>query len=421
MAKQVYALDAELKEAVQLWVRQMGNSFQPRPKRGRRQRRFEGTSTADEDEIRYVAIITAGSVPAGTPSEPGSSATTLTPPTFTIKQISGEAGTGAGGLPGIDGEYIDPDPAFPASTHHVLLNPFPYAGHAGVYAVDLCEDLAVPEGEFVSLMWRIAGFDLTGVEAWDLPTFQVFVHETGQPPSWGDASLFEGPEGPQGPQGDPGVGDTVAEGYAIDIAGAGTVTIHNDPTEWTGFAGQFQFFHHLAAAAARTDPAWNTVADYDAAKNQMWWHKSGAFFFETTTDYGGSATEPQFLLNWGAGNGGEWQWKSATGYDNTDSTQLLGHINGTWQWKSIAEWLNLLAGYAAGSDQVIGHTGGGASEWKTLTSKVINNPTDIDLVLASTTLTSQLDYTPVTVKLWPAASDGAAANFNEAVTVDDCA
>lgn len=183
---------------------------------------------------------------------------------------------------------------------------------------------------------------------------------------------------------DPPAGTTYTAGYGMDLDGT---VFHNNPTEWTNFAAQFQFFAHLSTDTTRTQPAWKTVADYDAAKNQMWWHQSGAWKAETTTDYGGSATEPQFLLNWGAGNGGEWQWKSATGYDNTAATQLMIHTDGSWQWKTItgysaaatqlighisgtwhaktiAEWLNLLAGYVAGNDQTIGHDASGATEWQ---------------------------------------------------------
>lgn len=61
MAKQVYALDAELKEAVQLLVRQMANSFQPRPKRGRRPRRGgEGTpGTAGSSGVLVCTLSSA--------------------------------------------------------------------------------------------------------------------------------------------------------------------------------------------------------------------------------------------------------------------------------------------------------------------------------------------------------------------------
>lgn len=59
MAKQVYALDAELKEAVQHLVRQMANSFQPRPKRGRRPRRSgDGASTPEEPVLTAVVMAT---------------------------------------------------------------------------------------------------------------------------------------------------------------------------------------------------------------------------------------------------------------------------------------------------------------------------------------------------------------------------
>lgn len=59
MAKQVYALDAELKEAVQNVVRQMLNSFQPRPKRGRRPR-ASGVSSS------LIEVALTETVPAAT-------------------------------------------------------------------------------------------------------------------------------------------------------------------------------------------------------------------------------------------------------------------------------------------------------------------------------------------------------------------
>lgn len=182
--------------------------------------------------------------------------------------------------------------------------------------------------------------------------------------------------------------DIVGAGYAIDIDGS--FNIGFDPTELTGFTSQFQFFGHLASAASATDPLWTTVSSYDAAANQMWWHQSGTFAFKTTS-----------------------------GYDIT-KTQALVHINGAWAWKTIAELLNLLEGYSAGSKQIIGHDAGGDTQWKTLVSKVLNNPTNIQLNLSSTHLTSVLDYVPVTVYLWPEAEDGVAADFDDSVTVDDC-
>lgn len=183
--------------------------------------------------------------------------------------------------------------------------------------------------------------------------------------------------------------DVVGAGYAIDIDGS--FNIGFDPTELTGFAGAFQFFGHLAAAASATDPLWVTVSGYDAAANQMWWHQSGSFAFKTTS-----------------------------GYDIT-KTQVLVHISGAWAWKTIAEMLNLLEGYSAGSKQIIGHDAGGDTQWKTLVEKELNNPTNIQLNLSSTRLTSILDYVPVTVYLWPEAEDGAADTFEDYVSVDDCA
>lgn len=159
------------------------------------------------------------------------------------------------------------------------------------------------------------------------------------------------------------VADLLGEGYAIDIA---TNQIGFDPTELSGFTGAFQFFHHLSAASAATDPAWKTVADYDASKTQMWWHQSGTFEFMTTEDY--SASKMQLLANFNdtwkwretkdysgtafqfliheddAEAQKRWKWQTATGYDAAEK-QLLYNDAGTWKWVApctiLAEFLTV--------------------------------------------------------------------------------
>lgn len=141
------------------------------------------------------------------------------------------------------------------------------------------------------------------------------------------ASGGTGPPGDDGADGSDGAdgadGDTVTEGYAIDAAHAGTVaTISFDPTEITDFAGQFQFFHHLAAAAAAIDPAWKTVTGYVAGDDQFWWHRSaGAFEFKTTATY--DAGQKQQLIN----DLGNWKWLLAwtIKVTSTDSTPSFLH------------------------------------------------------------------------------------------------
>lgn len=86
----------------------------------------------------------------------------------------------------------------------------------------------------------------------------------------------------------------------------------------------------------------------------------------------------------------------------------------------LLEALALLAGYTAGSDQIIGHAANGATEWKTLTSDTLNNVTAASLNLDADSLDLAIDYTPVTVKLWPASSDGGGASFSDTVDIDPC-
>jgi hypothetical protein len=208
-----------------------------------------------------------------------------------------------------------------------------------------------------------------------------------------------GPTGPAGPTGPPGAdgedgedGDTVDEGYAIDLTVGPPRVISFDPTEITGFAAAFQFFRHLAADNDPNEPHWKTIGGFSAGASQMLWHQSDAWTFQTVT-----------------------------GYDDTSAKQLLGHIDGAWQWKTLVDWLKELPNYSAGSDQIMGHAAGGDPEWKTLTSKVINSPTAASLNLDADSLDLDINYTPVTVKLWPAASDGAGADFTDTVSVTECA
>jgi hypothetical protein len=210
---------------------------------------------------------------------------------------------------------------------------------------------------------------LRSLPTWDLAEDQVLVHAADTKAlEWMEAEAFVA--GPGGVTGG-GSGDTVVAGYAIDTSGTGTVTVGFDPTEITGFvATEYQFLFHDDTATA------------------------------------GTATDPK--------------WVTPTGFDDS-KTQLLGHINGTLHAKTIAEWLALLTGHTLGADEIIGHVNGGAVEWKELTSKVINNPTDIDLTLDSDSLDSVLDYTPVTILVWPAASDGTPATFTDSVSATPCA
>lgn len=145
-----------------------------------------------------------------------------------------------------------------------------------------------------------AGDYLRGLDNYTLADDQVLTHDT----TTGEITWMAQADLPGGGGG--GGGDTVAEGYAIDITGTTTKTIANDPTEWTDFAAQFQFFCHLNTATAKTDPKWNTVTAFDATKDQMWWHRSGAFRAQTTADY--NTTEELQLVS----DEGNWKWVTAT-------------------------------------------------------------------------------------------------------------
>lgn len=212
--------------------------------------------------------------------------------------------------------------------------------------------------------------ELRGLATWVKANDQVQVHQADSDLiEWMDAEAFvSGPGGGGGPGG----GDTVVAGYGIDISGTGTVTIINDPTEWTGWsATAYQLFTHLntATTGVVTDPTWATVTGHNAGL-----------------------------------------------------TQLLGHITGGLNAKTVAEWLNLLPGYDAAKDQTIGHTNGGATEWKDLVNITLNNPTSIELALTTsdTKLQSKLNYTPyTTTRIWATAAG--ATNMADDVNVSVCA
>lgn len=172
-----------------------------------------GGGSADEG-VRYVLVITAGFIPPGTPSAPGDGDSGST--TFTISKFDAS-------VPAIGYQPV----SFPAPTTHHIQNPFPYAANEGTYAIDYVGP-EVDTGGGHHEFWRIIGFDMTGLENWVAGDFQVIVHEIGQPPSWGDASTFVGPQGPQGIQGVPGNdGPTYTAGCGIDVTG--TVISINRP------------------------------------------------------------------------------------------------------------------------------------------------------------------------------------------------
>lgn len=223
---------------------------------------------------------------------------------------------------------------------------------------------------------------LRGLATWALGTGQVLTHDAADPDiKWGTRQdvgevppwVFVYPDDPI-----PGAGgDTVAEGYCIEIVdAAGVKTVHHD----------------AITAAAGTQAAGIAAGAY-----QIWIHGEGA---TVRTDA---------------------KWTTATGFDPAE-TMLHGLINGVWHVKTIAGWLNLLGGYVFGNIQTIGHLANGVTEWKTLVTKVVNNPTaiELNLITSDTFLESKLLYTPVTFTFWSGAVDGTAANFNDTVAIDPC-
>lgn len=131
------------------------------------------------------------------------------------------------------------------------------------------------------------------------------------------------PGGPIGGGGGGGI-TGVAEGYAIDVTGTGSVTVHNDPTEWTHFdQTKYQIMRHdvIAGTPARTDPDWVTVSGYDGTVNQIWFVKAGVVTAKTTATY--DATKNQQLIN----KADDWEWDDAWTIKSTinDSTPNFHH------------------------------------------------------------------------------------------------
>lgn len=244
---------------------------------------------------------------------------------------------------------------------------------------------------------RLAGYD---PEADDPP---LLLHTTADEIYWQEG---EGLVGPQGPQGDPGApGDQVAEGYCIDLAGTNPKTIHHDAI--TSAAGtqavginpdEFQFWMHDPGATTRDDAMWTTVADYDGAKDQMWWHQSGTFEFNDIADFSAAAACQICFAHFA----NVWKAKTLTGYDD-EKTQLFGHVDDVWQAKTIAEWLNLLPGYVAGDEQEIGHDENGPTEWRAVTGggKLFS-------AIAATTINAGTPSSPTsgTATVYDVAADG---------------
>lgn len=258
---------------------------------------------------------------------------------------------------------------------------------------------------------------LRGHSTWNESVYQVLVHAGGSTElEWVEVTDVV----TEGGGGGGGGGDTVVPGYAIDTSGTGTVTVGFDPTEITGFAttsNTIQFFMHYDSAAAATDPKWLTVTAFDATKDQMWWHKSGSFKFQTTLTY--ATNKVQQLIN----DNDSWKWVDAhtikstindstaaflhdafkdaattstyvsgqdavvknetDGASGTDQTerlfvdvsaisgwssgivQLLGHdASGNLKWDSIANWLKLLAGFVSTDIQSIGHDNSADPVWQ---------------------------------------------------------
>lgn len=74
-----------------------------------------------------------------------------------------------------------------------------------------------------------------------------------------------------------------------------------------------------------------------------------------------TAGHDEFLMHYASGAE---KWERMEGFDVT-KIQMLGHVNGAWKLMQVADWLNLMTGYAVGSDQSIGHDANAATIWQT--------------------------------------------------------
>lgn len=226
-----------------------------------------------------------------------------------------------------------------------------------------------------------------------------------------------GAPGATGPAGTPG--DTVAEGYAIDITGGGVKTISLDPTEITDFAAAFQFFMHYSTdtdPSGANSPRWKTVSNYHAAKNQFWWHKN-----DTTWEFqdieGFDSTKLQVFLNFA----GPWTFKTIENYVGSDN-QVLGHDAGTWKMKPDYRPTSLEVKVESGLLKVILHLSDGTSlQGQTaIQDYTINSVGSIELNDNTTNLESKLNYQPFGFWGFPDGSSPAASSTSDSVPLTEC-
>jgi hypothetical protein len=129
-------------------------------------------------------------------------------------------------------------------------------------------------------------------------------------------------------------GGNLGEGYCTTITEEeeGPDLIHFDPIttdsggQPAGYSGtSFQIMFHDIGATLRTDADWLSIADYDDTKNQIPWHQSGTFKFETTDDYD-EGRERQHLQH----ESGQWAWRETLQWGEV--TSEIGPMTawGTW-------------------------------------------------------------------------------------------
>jgi hypothetical protein len=116
------------------------------------------------------------------------------------------------------------------------------------------------------------------------------------------------------------LGDTVDEGYCIEIDGVDPKIVHLNQitdaagTQATGIdTNEFQFWIHPPAANSRDDAAWTTVTGYDVDEVQLLGHDEGVWKAQHVEDWlkevpgGPPAAGQKLVLVWKNGEDPKWE------------------------------------------------------------------------------------------------------------------
>jgi hypothetical protein len=261
------------------------------------------------------------------------------------------------GIGGTAYESLDFDNFLPVgsgiTTTPVIFNPFPYPPGPGLYPVEF---LGAGPGTIMGetyVFFSLTGFDLTGHGNYVAGDDQVLVHEASSPPEWKDAGEFAVIIGDIIIDQEIIVsGDTVSEGYCIDLIGTGPKVIHVDmitgnpaiPAVGRDLTKQ-QFWIHFASAANPNDAKWQTADFYNGtAVCQSLFHFEGDWRWATLQSY--SATEFQLFVN----DNDDFDFKTLIGYTAMNH-QVIWHENGVWKALDIPETGIKLLGSDAGTLQ----------------------------------------------------------------------